>query len=214
MGHTVNPDPGLLVEGAHDPKGTEGYGGKASSLPRPKTPQHTFNPNAQIPFSPRSLSTYMTFSETPLHPFIRQTPLTKNRSGDILLEYRMSYGIRHKKHGISITERKCAVTAKYFRFFLLEGSMELYLGKYMVSRDGTIFSKTEDGLIRKKTSVTKSGYAVVYLIGGKKEYVHNIIADVFLPVVNGTRRVKHINGDRTDNRAENLLAYKYARPNT
>jgi hypothetical protein len=37
------------------------------------------------------------------------------------------------------------------------------------------------------------------------QYVHRLVADAWIPNPQGLKRVKHINGNREDNRLENLI---------
>ena len=82
--------------------------------------------------------------------------------------------------------------------------MEVYLGRYLVSRDGTMFSITKDGLRPKKHFITERGYARQELLGKKREYVHRIVAKAYLHTDGKKDQVDHINGNKLDNRVENL----------
>lgn len=85
-----------------------------------------------------------------------------------------------------------------------------YEGHYEVSTDGLIRrsvkgKSTYRGRILKNDCAT--GYNRVYLhIGGKvrRELVHRLVAKTFLPVVVAGQYVNHIDGNKTNNRVENL----------
>jgi hypothetical protein len=50
-----------------------------------------------------------------------------------------------------------------------------------------------------------NGYRAVVLSRGKQEYVHRLVALVFIgPAPDGPAEVNHINGDKSDNRVSNL----------
>ena len=75
----------------------------------------------------------------------------------------------------------------------------------MVSDEGEVLRK-RDGVIMKQY-IQKSGYAAVYL---RKDgwvsavMVHRLVAEAFLPRIEGKEYVDHINTVRHDNRLSNL----------
>lgn len=84
-----------------------------------------------------------------------------------------------------------------------------YEGLYMVSSLGRIMGlpkKTHKGhLLKLKT--TRAGYIHVCLCKGniKKDFsVHRLVAMAFIPNKEGKKEVNHINGNRADNRVQNL----------
>lgn len=84
-----------------------------------------------------------------------------------------------------------------------------YEGLYLVSNYGAVMGlprKTFHGHQMKQRK-SKSGYMRVGLFkdGEKKTHsVHRLVAIAFVPNKNGKQEVNHINGDKADNRAENL----------
>lgn len=72
--------------------------------------------------------------------------------------------------------------------------VKLYAGNM-----GTI--KDKDGIYKPQNKSFK--YNIVS-VGGKRALVHRIIATAFIPNPDSLETVNHINGDKRDNRAENL----------
>lgn len=81
--------------------------------------------------------------------------------------------------------------------------------EYLVSDDGQILGWYKGHHTRRKLkqSISKCGYAMQKVnIGGKmiNKGIHRIMAETFLPNPLGLTDVDHINGDKLDNRLENL----------
>ena len=83
--------------------------------------------------------------------------------------------------------------------------IEGYEGLYQISDIGRIKSLIT-GKIR-NLQMNKWGYPVIILTKDKKQkqmFVHRLVAKAFIPKIEGKNEVNHINGDKTDNRKENL----------
>jgi hypothetical protein len=82
--------------------------------------------------------------------------------------------------------------------------------KYFVNQIGQVFSVprfgTKGGLLKQREA--SNGYFFVQLSIGKSEHktllVHRLVANAFLPKVDGKNHVNHKNGIKSDNRLENL----------
>ncbi|ANY28900.1 HNH endonuclease [Lactococcus phage 4R15L] len=82
---------------------------------------------------------------------------------------------------------------------------KIYKGRYLVSSDGKIKRITKNGIvIDKKPTVSKqnNGYVRV-TIHYKNEYLHRIVARVFLGEIDGFD-VDHIDGNKENNNVSNL----------
>lgn len=74
---------------------------------------------------------------------------------------------------------------------------------YEVNKIGQVRNKKTGRIL--KNSVRKDGYCQVML--GRKTiplYIHRLVATAFIPNERNSPQVDHINGDKSDNRVENL----------
>ena len=80
-----------------------------------------------------------------------------------------------------------------------------YEDLYQVSNLGQVKSKKSGRIL--KTPPIKTGYLRLNLLKNgkpKQAYVHRIVAEVFIPQKIGKSEINHIDGDKTNNRIENL----------
>lgn len=83
-------------------------------------------------------------------------------------------------------------------------------GAYQISNFGRVKSIQRRGRHRtgiRTISYTRDGYAKVRLIFGKKDVtarVHRLVAEAFLPMVEGKNTVNHKDGNKLNNCVENL----------
>lgn len=79
-----------------------------------------------------------------------------------------------------------------------------YEGLYEISNKGRV--RNAEGKILKARTQNK-GYFYVTLHSNHKERkftIHRLVAEVFIPKINGFNQVNHINGNKKDNSVENL----------
>lgn len=85
--------------------------------------------------------------------------------------------------------------------------IEGYEGKYKVSNLGYVISFKLNKEKILKPGINKDGYLRVGLCknGKRKNYmIHRLVAEAFIPKIEGKEYVDHINGIKNDNRVENL----------
>lgn len=81
---------------------------------------------------------------------------------------------------------------------------------YVITRNGIVYSLPRRGRklrILKPVDNMRAGYLRVKLSGNGKNglyYIHRLVAQTFVPNPDGKPMVNHIDGNKTNNRAENL----------
>lgn len=83
--------------------------------------------------------------------------------------------------------------------------MKKQFGNYLVYQDGRVYSINRNIFL--KPAYDERGYLRIGLSNNKvsKTYkLHRLIAEMFIPKIEGKTQVNHINGIKDDNRVENL----------
>ena len=75
--------------------------------------------------------------------------------------------------------------------------------KYCISDDGVVYRKERSGLFKLSPDLS-NGYARVDL-DGKKENIGRLVLEAFDPTIDSSLKVFYIDGDRTNNRLDNLV---------
>ena len=78
-------------------------------------------------------------------------------------------------------------------------------GLYDISDNGEVYSHVTNRIL--KHAVKKFGYHQVTLVKNKKNYycsVHVLVAEAFIPKIDGKKYVNHKDGDKNNNCVENL----------
>jgi len=93
-----------------------------------------------------------------------------------------------------------------------------YEGKYSVSDLGNVISHKKRGIVKDKILKLyklKIGYAVVNLYDGKANadlrYIHRLVAEHFIDNTENEKCINHLDGDKLNNKTENLEWCSYSR---
>lgn len=77
----------------------------------------------------------------------------------------------------------------------------LTLNDYIITKDGNVINKHNNHIV--KPQKNGKGYLRV-AIGGKLEFVHRLVATIYIPNPNNKPQVNHKNGNKLDNNVQNL----------
>lgn len=79
-----------------------------------------------------------------------------------------------------------------------------YYPNYMINKKGEIYSKNKNKLLIPQNTGNYLKVLLTNGIGKKYLFVHRLVAESFVPNKENKPCVNHINGNKLDNRAENL----------
>lgn len=77
----------------------------------------------------------------------------------------------------------------------------IFNNNYIIYSNGTIYSVRNKKFL--KPQLNSSGYMIIKLYGKFYQF-HRIISEAFIPNPNNFSDINHINGNKSDNRLENL----------
>lgn len=80
--------------------------------------------------------------------------------------------------------------------------MKANFENYFVGSNGEVYSFISKRYL--KLSIDTKGYKVLKRKGKKDVRVHRLVAELYISKINGKNEVNHINGNKKDNRVENL----------
>jgi len=86
---------------------------------------------------------------------------------------------------------------------------------YYITEDGELYSERLGKLKKRNVNPDKRGYVktLLYTVDNKPvcKSIHQLVADLFVENPNNYLEIRHINGNRSDNRASNLEWYNHGK---
>ena len=80
--------------------------------------------------------------------------------------------------------------------------MEVNFECYNIDKNGNVYSFKSKRYL--KLSIDSKGYKVLKRHNKKDVRVHRLVAEIYLPKIDNKNEINHINGNKQDNRVENL----------